>query len=111
MGEIAEMMLDGTLCEGCGAYLDGEGDGIPRYCSRECASDRGAQDRLPLTRKQRADRSIDLGEIVMKKAGGLPEQAHKPWLCECGQRFRLESGARQHWRDSHGRHAGTSGMK
>jgi hypothetical protein len=43
MGEIAEMMLDGTLCEGCGAYIDDEGgDGIPRYCSPQCARDRGA---------------------------------------------------------------------
>jgi hypothetical protein len=33
MGEIADMMLDGTLCEGCGVYLEGDGDGIPRYCS------------------------------------------------------------------------------
>lgn len=32
MGDIAEMMLDGTLCEGCGVYLPGEGEGIPRYC-------------------------------------------------------------------------------
>ncbi len=31
MGEIADMMIDGTLCEGCGAYL-GEGDGYPRRC-------------------------------------------------------------------------------
>jgi len=35
MGDIAEMMLDGTLCEGCGVYLPGEGEGIPRYC-RDC---------------------------------------------------------------------------
>ena len=43
MGEIAEMMLDGTLCEGCGVYLDDDGaDGFPRYCSEECARDRGA---------------------------------------------------------------------
>lgn len=41
MGEAAEMMLDGTCCEGCGDYL-GEGDGFPRYCSRECARGRGA---------------------------------------------------------------------
>lgn len=32
MGEIAEMMLEGTLCEGCGVYLEG-GDGFPRRCS------------------------------------------------------------------------------
>lgn len=32
MGEIADMMLEGTLCAGCGEYLDGEGYGIPLYC-------------------------------------------------------------------------------
>ena len=32
MGEIADMMLDGTLCSVCGVYI-GEGDwGIPRTC-------------------------------------------------------------------------------
>jgi hypothetical protein len=31
MGEIAEMMLDGCLCEQCGDYL-GEGDGYPQVC-------------------------------------------------------------------------------
>ena len=43
MGEIAEMMLDGTMCEGCGEFLDGEGAGYPRYCSPQCARDRGAE--------------------------------------------------------------------
>ena len=33
MGEIAEMMLDGTLCAGCGVFLNGDGDGFPRYCT------------------------------------------------------------------------------
>lgn len=32
MGEIAEMMLDGTLCEGCGEYLGGESLGFPMRC-------------------------------------------------------------------------------
>ena len=31
MGDIADMMLDGTLCEGCGEYL-GDGNGYVRYC-------------------------------------------------------------------------------
>ena len=35
MGDIAEMMLDGDLCHGCGVYLPGESDGLPRYC-RDC---------------------------------------------------------------------------
>lgn len=42
---MAEMMLDGTLCECCGSYIDDEGGaGIPRYCSDECARDRGVDD-------------------------------------------------------------------
>lgn len=32
MGEIAEMMLDGTLCEGCGVYMPGASQGVPRRC-------------------------------------------------------------------------------
>lgn len=40
MGEIADMMLDGTMCAGCGEWLhEGEdGDGFPGYCSG-CAPD------------------------------------------------------------------------
>lgn len=42
MGEIAEMMLDGTLCECCGSYIDiASGAGVPRYCSPQCGRDRG----------------------------------------------------------------------
>jgi hypothetical protein len=41
MGEIADAMLEGDLCEMCGVALDGEGYGIPRYCSNQCAKDRG----------------------------------------------------------------------
>lgn len=41
MSEIAEMMLDGTLCEGCGKFI-GENAGYPTYCSAQCAGDRDA---------------------------------------------------------------------
>ena len=44
MGDIAEMMLTGVLCECCGEPLpDGcsEAD-IPMYCCEGCAEDRGA---------------------------------------------------------------------
>ena len=37
MGEIAEMMINGDLCQACGDYL-GDGDGYPMtcdYCHRE----------------------------------------------------------------------------
>lgn len=34
MGEIADMMLDGTMCQGCGEWLHEGGDGLgyPGYC-------------------------------------------------------------------------------
>ena len=32
MGDIADMILDGDLCEGCGVYLGG-GDGYARKCA------------------------------------------------------------------------------
>lgn len=51
-GEIAEMMLDGTLCEGCGGFLDGAGEGFPRYCGDQCARDRGALSCEPTRRVQ-----------------------------------------------------------
>lgn len=35
MGEIAEMMLDGTLCNVCGAFIDMDIPGHPRLC-KEC---------------------------------------------------------------------------
>ena len=37
MGEIAEAMLNGLFCEGCGELLDGDEPGYTRYCSPECA--------------------------------------------------------------------------
>lgn len=42
MGEIADMMLEGELCEGCGVYIGRGAQGYPGYCSRACAQDRGA---------------------------------------------------------------------
>jgi len=33
MGEIAEMMLDGSLCQDCGKVIDdGNGEGFPVTC-------------------------------------------------------------------------------
>jgi hypothetical protein len=42
MGEIADSMIYGEACEMCGVPLPGEASGFPRYCSLECAKDRGA---------------------------------------------------------------------
>jgi hypothetical protein len=32
MGEIADMMLEGEMCEGCGVFLGGDVPGYPRRC-------------------------------------------------------------------------------
>lgn len=51
MGEIAEMMLDGTLCAGCGVAMDDvveddfEAPGHPRYCCESC---KPASERKPV---------------------------------------------------------------
>lgn len=73
MGEIAEMMLDGTLCEGCGVYLPGDSDGIPRRC-RDC---------------RRPDRPLPT------KPGGT-----KTACKTCGRRVKL-AGIKDHMRDAH----------
>lgn len=34
MGDVADMMLNGTLCCECGEYIEGsEGDGVHRKCA------------------------------------------------------------------------------
>jgi len=32
MGEIADQILHGVLCQECGGYINGEAAGIPRTC-------------------------------------------------------------------------------
>lgn len=61
MGEIADAMLDGTLCEGCGSYI-GDATGYPGYCSSQCARDRGAEVR---------DERPALDWLKIRKAGQL----------------------------------------
>ena len=39
MGEIADLMLDGSICEGCGVTLPGDAPGHTRLC-RTCQHDR-----------------------------------------------------------------------
>lgn len=84
MGEIADMMLDGTLCECCGCYIDDEGaDGIPRYCSKQCAGDRGFDDY-----ETTGDRSVNAPN---------PKKTNCP---TCGKRVK-KVGLEQHIRDAH----------
>jgi hypothetical protein len=59
MGEIAEMMLDGTLCEGCGEYI-GKSEGYPQYCSLDCAHDRG----FDIENHENETEGCELGENI-----------------------------------------------
>lgn len=92
MGEIAEMMLDGTLCEACGAFLDdseGDSPGFPCYCSEECAKSRDSECDFP-----------DNG-VVVPSFASYPV---RPFRCpDCKGRFKTRIAAEQHARDkAHG---------
>lgn len=39
MGDVADMMIEGYLCEQCGMVIDGEEPGYPRKC-KECKRDK-----------------------------------------------------------------------
>ena len=73
MGEIADMMLDGTMCQWCGEFLHGgeDGPGYPGLCSA-CA------------REEHATRQLE-----------------KVKCPTCGKRVK-SVGLRDHQRDAHG---------
>ena len=82
MGEIAEMMLDGTLCEECGVYIAGEGYGVPRRC-RDCRPSKKEQKAMNVARSE------------------AEQAAAKKHPCPvCGKRLR-EVGMQDHIRDVH----------
>jgi len=78
MGEIADMMLDGTMCQGCGVFLnDGQdGPGYPGWC---------------------ADCQPNDNSPTVAPEGGRP----KIKCPTCGKRVR-EVGLKDHQRDAHG---------
>lgn len=57
MGEIAEMMLSGSMCSCCGEILGSDGDGYPRPC-RSCATserERRPHEEQPFFVRRRGD--------------------------------------------------------
>lgn len=95
MGEIAEMVLEGILCEGCGGVVDGEASGYPRRC-RSCG---------PITLQGALSRS--LGSNANKAARHNHERresarSRKPFECDrCSKLCRTPEGLAQHKRDKH----------
>lgn len=78
MGEIADMMIDGTLCESCGVFLEGRSPGHPRRC-RRCS---GAHDR----REAKFSAPSNPAKVACK---------------ECGRHVKA-TGLADHMRDKHG---------
>lgn len=85
MGEIADMMLDGTLCEGCGEYLGYEDGDYPRLCD-SCAK----------IRKKQGHDVQNYGHGWVD--GGVKEQA----TCNiCNKTLKSAQGLAQHMADKH----------
>ncbi len=72
MGEIADMMLEGILCQDCGEYI-GDGDGIPQSCG--CVSRKTARSiRRVVGRQREAERHNRERHEAAK--------ARKPFTCD-----------------------------
>jgi hypothetical protein len=101
MGQIAEMMLDGTLCQGCGEYL-GDAVGYPRRCTT-CLADRGPNCRP--TSHDRQPCPCPLCDAVLSGESGLQQHVRAKHPEEriacptCGRRV-SPTGLRQHQRDA-----------
>lgn len=83
MGEVAEMMLDGTLCQSCGEYLDQEPVGYPVSCGG-CAGFNDAEVVIHV-------------ELDAKP----PKTVHCPEFPKCERMFRTRWAAAQHWAAKH----------
>lgn len=74
MGDVADMMLDGTLCQGCGEFI---GEDFPSYCG-SCLS------------------------IGDERAGQKAAQPAVKVECSVCQRRIKPVGLKDHMRDAHG---------
>jgi len=88
MGEIADMMIDGEMCQMCGCFIDDGPLGYPGYCSEACK-----QEHL-------GDGGPDLLAPVNKPKD--PKTVNCPEFPRCERRFRTREAAAQHWLDFHG---------
>jgi hypothetical protein len=81
MGDIADMMLDGTLCEGCGVFLDEDNEShVPRRC-RAC---------------QESEHIAEIHHGTMQLASEM-----RVTCKQCGKRVK-HAGLKDHQRAKHG---------
>lgn len=92
MGDIADLMLDGQICQFCGMYLCGGADGIPRTC-KSCQSD-----------------VYQSAKVEKKQKNILRNNRQRKIACpECGKKVK-EVGLVNHMADSHSMEAPTLGI-
>lgn len=85
MGEIAEMMLDGTMCEGCGEFLHGGNDG-PGFPGRCCSC-----------------RNMIETDVHRQRSAIRPSKRPDSAQCSiCKKRCKSEAGLQAHMADKHG---------
>lgn len=82
MGEIADMMIDGTMCQVCGEFL-GDPQGYPITCDG-CKSRGDDPNDVSLANKPRDPKTVECPEPL------------------CERKFRNRQAAAQHWVDKHG---------
>ncbi len=89
MGDISEMMLEGTLCQSCGEFIDdGCDDGYPR----DCAGCKGEQS-LP-TPKPRTKEELDAHSVLVqdsKRSARTLRNRRKKQRQKANRRARLEA--------------------
>ena len=82
MGEIADMMVDGVMCQ-CGEYIGEDAPGHPRFCSKQCEKDFGYNYEEEPANKPKDPKTV-----------ACPEAS-------CERKFRTKQAAAQHWVDKH----------
>lgn len=97
MGEIAEMMLDGILCEGCGEFMGGGTPGYPRRC-RGCGPEISLQRALKRSLVTPAAKKATRHNRERKERA---KTANKPFECECGKLCRTFEGLKAHAEAKH----------
>lgn len=91
MGDVADMILDGTLCEGCGVFM-GDECGFPRLCD-DCAIERRKDGRE--VRSTGLGGYQDIGDIERPQPS--PAKVNCP---QCKKRVK-QAGLHDHIRDVH----------
>lgn len=102
MGDIADMMLEGALCEGCGVYM-GNGNGFPQRCGscRQAARRPPPDARVPCPTCGKVMKAAGLSNHHKDAHGVVLSAAGKTPCTVCGKRVKL-AGVADHMRDAHG---------